>query len=58
LTSIFHALIITSFLLVLCSCGYKAAPYYQKKAPKGDENIKFILKKKEFPKMEDNVSCE
>jgi len=32
------------FLLVLSGCGYKAAPFYKQDAPKGDENVKFIIK--------------
>jgi len=49
-------LIIAGFLLSISGCGYKAPPYYEKEAPKGDENIKFIIKKKEF-KNENNESC-
>jgi len=28
----------------LGGCGYKADPFYKKTAPKGDENVKFIIK--------------
>jgi len=38
-------LIITSFLLGLSGCGYKSDPYYLEDAPKGDKNVKFIIKK-------------
>ncbi len=55
---IFHALIIASFLFSLSGCGYKAAPYYEKSAPKEDKNVKFILEKKHFPVEENNESCE
>jgi len=58
LTSIFHNLIIASFLLSLSGCGYKAAPYYQKSAPESDENVKFILEKKEFKSDDINESCK
>jgi predicted small lipoprotein YifL len=57
LTRIFHTLIIASFLLSLSGCGYKAAPYYQKDAPEGDENVKFTLEKKEFQSDDLNGSC-
>ena len=50
-------LIIASFLLSLGGCGHKAAPYYQKSAPKGDENVEFILEKKQIPVYENNESC-
>lgn len=46
LGDIFHLLIIAIFLLVLGGCGYKAAPYYKKDAPKGDKNVEFIIKDK------------
>ena len=49
-------LIIASFLLSVSGCGYKAPPYYEKEVPKGDENVKFILKKKEF-NNDTNESC-
>jgi len=49
-------LIIASFLLSVSACGYKAPPYYEKEAPKGDKNVKFILKKKEFS-SDNNASC-
>ena len=55
---IFHLLIIASFLFSLSGCGYKAAPYYEKSAPKEDENVKFILKKKEFETNDTNESCQ
>lgn len=58
LTGTFHVFIIASFFLGLGGCGYKAAPYYQEKVPKSDKNVKFILKKREFPNMENNVSCK
>jgi len=32
------------FLLGLNGCGYKDAPFYKKNAPKGDKNVKFIIK--------------
>jgi len=35
--------IIAIFSLNLSGCGYKASPYYQESAPKGDDNIKFII---------------
>jgi len=38
-------LIIASFLLSFSGCGYKDDPYYLKKAPQGDENVNFIIKK-------------
>jgi hypothetical protein len=50
--------IIASFLLSMSGCGYKADPYLQQEAPAEDENVKFILKKKEFKVPETNVSCE
>jgi len=37
-------IIITIFLLGLGGCGYKAAPFYKKNAPKGDKDVRFILK--------------
>jgi len=33
------------FLLSLSGCGYKADPYYLEEAPKGDNNVEFIIKK-------------
>lgn len=45
LSGIFHLVIIALFLLGLSGCGYKANPYYSQKAPQGDENVKFIIKK-------------
>jgi len=56
ITAVFHLLIIASFLLSVSACGYKAPPYYEKDAPKGDKNVKFIIKKKEF-NSENNTSC-
>jgi len=51
--------IIASFLLGLNGCGYKKQPYYQEDAPAGDENVKFIIKDKKFPKnIENNESCK
>ena len=38
-------LIIASFLLSLSGCGYKTDPYYQDKAPQGDENVEFYITK-------------
>jgi predicted small lipoprotein YifL len=49
-------LIIASFLLSVSGCGYKAPPYYEQSAPKGDKNVKFIMKKKEF-QNDTNTSC-
>jgi len=45
-------------LLSLGACGYKAPPYYEEKAPAGDENVKFIIKDKQFPSQENNESCQ
>jgi hypothetical protein len=53
LSSVFHGVIIAIFLLHLSGCGYKADPYYQEKAPKGDDNVKFIIKQ---PKSDNNQS--
>jgi predicted small lipoprotein YifL len=50
-------LIFLSFLFSISACGYKAAPYYQEEAPASDENVKFIMQKKEFPN-DNNVSCD
>jgi predicted small lipoprotein YifL len=50
-------LIITSFLLSFSACGYKAPPYYQKQAPKGDKNVQFHYKEKNFDTNETNASC-
>ena len=44
LSAIFHLLIIAIFMLSVNGCGYKKAPYYKEEAPKGDENVKFIIK--------------
>ncbi len=49
-------LIIAGFLLSISGCGYKAPPYYEQNAVEGDENVEFIIKKKEFNK-ENNESC-
>ncbi|MBA1432309.1 MAG: hypothetical protein FAF04_01640 [Epsilonproteobacteria bacterium] len=50
--------IITSFLLSLSACGYKAAPpYYQDEAPQGDKNVEFHYKEKSFENNETNTSC-
>jgi len=38
-------LIITSFVLVLGGCGYKADPYYEDEVPQGDKNVEFHIKK-------------
>jgi len=51
-------LIIAGFLLSFSSCGYKAPPYYENDAPKGDANVEFHYKKKEFDTKENNVSCK
>jgi len=56
--SAFHIAIITSFLLSLSACGYKAPPYYQKAAPKGDKNVEFHYKDKSFENNETNASCQ
>lgn len=45
LTGVFHAIIITMFLLGLSGCGYKDDPYYQEETPQSDKNVKFIIKK-------------
>ena len=42
------------FLLSLSGCGYKANPYYLEKAPAGDNNVNFIIKK---PSSDNNESC-
>lgn len=47
-------LIITSFLLSVSGCGYKADPYYQKPLPQGDKNIEFHIQKQKF---DTNESC-
>ena len=54
----FHSFIIASFLLSLQACGYKKPPYYMQDAPVEDENVKFILKKREFTGEENNESCK
>jgi predicted small lipoprotein YifL len=48
-------LIITSFLLSVSGCGYKAPPYYEKAAPQSDQNVEFHIEKKKF---DNNESCE
>ncbi|WP_297443015.1 hypothetical protein [Sulfurimonas sp.] len=48
--------IIASFLLSLSACGYKANPYYEKKAPQGDENVDFFIQKQKM-KNDNNESC-
>lgn len=45
--------IIAMFLLSLNGCGYKADPYYLESAPKGDDNVKFIIKQ---PRSDNNES--
>jgi hypothetical protein len=50
--------IIASFLLSMSGCGYKANPYIEQEPPAEDENVKFVIEKKEFPVVENNVSCE
>ncbi|MCK4974610.1 MAG: hypothetical protein KAR81_05105 [Sulfurimonas sp.] len=55
---IFHMLIITSFLLSLSGCGYKANPYYLEDAPASDENVEFILKKPTGESIDNNESCD
>jgi len=51
-------LIIASFLLSVSGCGYKKDPFYQKEAPKSDENIEFILEKKASDGRIKSESCE
>jgi predicted small lipoprotein YifL len=48
-------LIIASFLLSMSGCGYKADPYYVDDTNLSDENVEFILQKKQYP--ENNESC-
>ncbi len=50
--------IIAGFLLSLNACGYKAPPYYEEDAPKGDKNVEFHYKKKEFDSLQNNESCQ
>jgi len=57
LIHIFHGIIIASLLLSISGCGYKEAPYYENNAPQGDENVKFIINKKEFKDV-NATSCE
>ena len=45
-----------SFVFGMSACGYKDAPYYQAEALQPDENVKFIMQKKEFSN-ENNTSC-
>jgi predicted small lipoprotein YifL len=58
ITGIFHIAIIASFLLSLSACGYKAPPYYEKEAPKGDKNVEFHYKNRTFDTNETNESCQ
>jgi len=51
-------LIITSFLLSLSACGYKAPPYYEETVPQGDKNVAFHYKEKNFENNETNASCQ
>jgi predicted small lipoprotein YifL len=44
LSTVFHLLIIAMFGLSLNGCGYKSSPYYEDKAPVGDENANFTIK--------------
>ncbi len=53
ITSIFHILIIASFLLGLHGCGYKADPYYEENNALSDKNVQFIIQKK---RVDDNIS--
>ncbi len=48
-------LIIAVFLLGVSACGYKDAPFYSEKAPAGDENVEFTIKKQN---IDNNESCE
>jgi len=50
--------IIAGFLFSLSGCGYKAPPYYEEDAPKGDKNVEFHYKKKQFETVENNASCQ
>jgi len=55
--NIFHSFIIAIFLLSLGGCGHKASPYYEQKAPLGDENVKFIIQESQNMPEDTNVSC-
>jgi len=46
-----------SFVFGMSACGYKDAPYYQAQTPQSDENVNFIMQKKEFS-HENNASCD
>jgi len=50
--------IIASFLLSISGCGYKANPYLEQEAPAEDENVKFVIEKKEFKVTQTDESCE
>ncbi len=50
--------IITSFLLSLSACGYKAPPYYEENTPKGDKNVEFHYKQKSFENNESKTGCQ
>jgi len=50
-------IIITSFLLSLSACGYKAPPYYEKEVPKGDKNVEFHYKNKTFENNASKGNC-
>ncbi len=50
-------MLLTFVVFGMSACGYKAPPYYQEAAPKADENVKFIMQKKEFPDT-NATSCE
>jgi len=51
-------LIIAVFLLSFSGCGYKASPYYQDDAPKGDKNIDFKIKKIDNNTTKSGVKCD
>lgn len=48
-------IIITTFLLSVGGCGYKAPPYYEEDTPKGDKNVAFHIEKQS---NDTNESCE
>ncbi|MDD3476226.1 MAG: hypothetical protein PHI38_05110 [Sulfurimonas sp.] len=48
--------IIAMFLLSLNGCGYKANPYYLEDAPKGDDNVKFIIKQPHSDNNESDIT--
>ena len=56
LITIFHIAIIASLVFSISGCGYKAPPYITQEAPKGDENVKFIIEEKRFG-TDNNESC-